>query len=150
GGATEAWVLYESGSSIQRLRADSRGGFSAIVPVETPVLVTVYNARSRRIGSSLLLTGPAGSRTPVPYPVLAADSSEDSDGDGLGDAAEAVVGTDPDDPDTDGDGITDGAELDQGTDPLDDRIAQTGIIATVELPSTAQDLCALGRYAVVA
>src|SRR5690606_14269727 len=30
------------------------------------------------------------------------------------------------------------------------RIAQTGIIATVELPSTAQALCALGRYAVVA
>ncbi|MEM7246799.1 MAG: FG-GAP-like repeat-containing protein [Acidobacteriota bacterium] len=43
----------------------------------------------------------------------------DSDGDGLSDDAEALLGTDPMNPDTDGDGLTDGQEVDTtGTDPL--------------------------------
>lgn len=43
----------------------------------------------------------------------------DSDGDGLTDAAEADLGTDPLAADTDGDGYVDGDELAQGTDPTD-------------------------------
>ncbi|HKA15670.1 MAG TPA: S8 family serine peptidase [Myxococcota bacterium] len=43
----------------------------------------------------------------------------DSDGDGLTDAAEASLGTNPDNPDTDGDGLSDGAEVNtRGTNPL--------------------------------
>ncbi len=43
----------------------------------------------------------------------------DFDGDGLGDAAEGRVGTDPRNPDTDADGLSDGDEvLGWGTDPL--------------------------------
>ncbi len=43
----------------------------------------------------------------------------DSDGDGLTDAAEAGLGTDPLDPDSDGDGLSDGAEVNtHGTNPL--------------------------------
>lgn len=42
----------------------------------------------------------------------------DSDGDGLPDAAEARLGTDPDRADTDGDGLDDQAELQFGTNPL--------------------------------
>jgi peroxiredoxin len=47
------------------------------------------------------------------------DSGMDSDGDGLSDAEEDVLGTDPDEPDTDGDGYDDGVEVDGNTDPLD-------------------------------
>ncbi len=44
----------------------------------------------------------------------------DSDGDGLTDAEEAALGTDPNNPDTDGDGLSDGDEvLVHDTDPLD-------------------------------
>jgi len=43
----------------------------------------------------------------------------DSDGDGLSDAEEADLGTDPDLVDSDGDGIEDGDEVDQGLNPLD-------------------------------
>lgn len=43
----------------------------------------------------------------------------DSDGDGLSDADEAVIGTDPDDIDTDGDGMEDGDEVAWGTNPWD-------------------------------
>ena len=41
----------------------------------------------------------------------------DSDMDGLTDAQEAALGTDPNNPDTDGDGLTDKAEVDAETDP---------------------------------
>ncbi|MEV5000491.1 Stk1 family PASTA domain-containing Ser/Thr kinase [Nocardioides sp. LML1-1-1.1] len=41
----------------------------------------------------------------------------DTDGDGLSDAQEAQLGTDPNNPDSDGDGISDGQEVTAGTDP---------------------------------
>ncbi|MFN3196913.1 MAG: lectin-like protein [Bradymonadia bacterium] len=42
----------------------------------------------------------------------------DTDGDGLSDALEALLGTDVDNPDTDGDSVPDGLEFNAGTDPL--------------------------------
>ncbi len=42
----------------------------------------------------------------------------DSDGDGLSDADELAIGTDPTNPDTDGDGISDGVEVKVGMNPL--------------------------------
>ncbi|MCY1043439.1 Ig-like domain-containing protein [Corallococcus sp. bb12-1] len=53
----------------------------------------------------------------------------DTDGDGLPDAEEALIGTDPTNPDTDGDGIPDGVEVKVGgTDPLDDDSDDDGIL----------------------
>jgi len=47
-------------------------------------------------------------------------SDADGDADGLVDGEETlVVGTDPEDPDTDGDGVDDGTEVAAGADPLD-------------------------------
>ena len=42
----------------------------------------------------------------------------DDDGDGLTNAVEATLGTDPDNADSDGDGYDDGAEVQDGTNPL--------------------------------
>jgi len=50
--------------------------------------------------------------------VLALTPTADSDGDGLSDAYEAMLGTDPFNPDTDGDGFSDGVEVASGSDPL--------------------------------
>jgi len=47
----------------------------------------------------------------------------DSDGDGLDDAQEAALGTDPQRPDTDSDGQLDGEEVALGADPLDPAVA---------------------------
>ena len=42
----------------------------------------------------------------------------DSDEDGLPDEAEAIVGTDPQNPDSDGDGLQDGDEFKKGSNPI--------------------------------
>ena len=48
-----------------------------------------------------------------------AAATMDSDGDGLSDAQEVAVGSDPFNPDTDGDGFSDAAEVMAGSDPAD-------------------------------
>ncbi|MEA1784603.1 gliding motility-associated C-terminal domain-containing protein [Arenibacter sp. GZD96] len=57
--------------------------------------------------------------TAVTLTISVTDCIVDSDGDGLTDGEEAVLGTDPNNPDTDGDGISDGDEVLNGTNPLD-------------------------------
>lgn len=74
----------------------------------------------------------------------------DRDHDGLPDAAEDIVGTDPTNPDSDGDGVSDGAELDQGSNPLDGRPASVGIQATVKGTGTAYDVAAFNEIAITA
>ena len=52
-----------------------------------------------------------------PWPGLIGESGVDSDGDGLSDALEEELGSDPNKVDSDGDGWSDGEEVDQYTDP---------------------------------
>ena len=54
------------------------------------------------------------------------DPDADSDSDGLTDAEEAELGTDPNNHDTDGDGYFDLAEVHYGSDPLDPASVPTG------------------------
>ncbi len=63
---------------------------------------------------------PTVAPTEVPAtPEPTADTSPDTDGDGLSDAREAELGTDPENPDTDDDGLSDGDEVNtHRTDPL--------------------------------
>nr|MDJ0852344.1 hypothetical protein [Myxococcota bacterium] len=65
----------------------------------------------------------------------------DSDGDGLSDAEEDLLGTDPLDPDSDGDGLDDGAEWDVwGTDPLDDDSDGDGFTDGAEVAAGSDPL----------
>lgn len=70
---------------------------------------------------------PATPTPSTPVPVAASptpeepgiNASTDSDGDGIPDLQEVLLGTDPDNPDTDDDGISDGDEINVwGSDPL--------------------------------
>jgi len=78
-------------------------------------------------GPSLEVIGPVGDyRDPANWRASMVNGGTpgvvhggDSDGDGLSDSDEIVLGTNPLRPDTDGDGALDGAEGAAGTDPLD-------------------------------
>ena len=61
-------------------------------------------------------TNPEAILNVIYTPTAAADNT-DSDGDGVSDAQEATLGTDPANADTDADGLLDGAEVTAGTDP---------------------------------
>lgn len=58
----------------------------------------------------------------VPGTDSSADSTKDTDGDGLTDGTEKEIGTNPNEVDTDKDGLTDKEELEKGTDP---RVSDT-------------------------
>jgi hypothetical protein len=62
------------------------------------------------------------------------DVISDSDGDGLTDVQEGVIGTDPDNMDSDGDGLSDGDEVNvYHTDPLDEDCDDDGLCDAMEL-----------------
>jgi hypothetical protein len=82
--------------------------------------------------SAVILDGLGLYAAPLPRP-----SSEsvglgalDSDGDGLFDVVETVIGSDPFDDDSDGDGIPDGAEYELGSDPTEFNSASSTASAT--------------------
>ncbi|MCB9734436.1 MAG: hypothetical protein H6745_17750 [Deltaproteobacteria bacterium] len=70
------------------------------------------------ISDSLPLYGKPYTTTSGAFTITWGNSGQDGDSDGLTDAEEFAIGTDPIDPDTDGDGFSDGAEVDGGSDPL--------------------------------
>lgn len=100
------------------------------------------------VGTSTAIHLPDELKGDLPWPVH--DVWDDTDGDGLPDDTEFIVGSDMQRADTDGDGIPDGAEIDQGTDPLDGRPAATGVIASASSVGTAVDVCALNDLAITA
>ena len=64
----------------------------------------------------------------------------DTDGDGLTDAEEAELGTDPNNADTDGDGLTDGEEVNEyNTDPLNEDTDGDGLLDGGEVHSHQTD-----------
>ncbi len=64
-------------------------------------------------------------------------SVADSDGDGLLNAQELLIGTDPNNPDTDGDGLSDGDEVNiHGTDPLNPDTDGDGLSDSQEVQTT--------------
>jgi len=82
-------------------------GYAVTIDEGAPdVVLEVYNLQDADGTAPSAEPSAAPSAGPSPAPVV------DSDGDGLADEAEAVIGTDPTDPDTDDDGLADGAEID--------------------------------------
>jgi hypothetical protein len=110
----------------------------------------ILQASTLNLGVSDFTTPNSGARITLPAIPLAPPSATDSDGDGLADDAERMMGTDPLNPDSDGDGLRDGAEVQQGTDALSNRPVRTGILASADTPGRAVDVCAVNDLAIVA
>ncbi len=149
---------YRIDFSTERNTIETLRGFTLsprLTEVVSPAAVgylLVYDATGGLLIGTPVWTGVSGSRTQETLPLIKRRLGDDPDDDrdGLGNLAEAVIGTSLDNPDTDGDGVLDGAEVRQGTNPLDGLAVRTGIIATADTPGTAVDIAARNDIAVVA
>jgi hypothetical protein len=119
-------VTSVSGGSVgvKVTLVDTGSGATSYIVQSSPSLEAPIWSRE---GNAIVSTGPgtnvitlANSITPKKfYRVLGLSGSAlDSDGDGLSDAFETSIGTDPFNPDTDGDGVSDGVEYSYGSNPL--------------------------------
>lgn len=106
----------------------------------TQYSVLLFEPTANLVGHRDFTTPEAGRRLAAANVVMYHSFEHDSDGDGLSDFAESVVGTLVDNPDTDGDGVRDLAEVQQGGDPLSGRPVATGVIASLPLPGEAKEV----------
>jgi hypothetical protein len=95
----------------------------------------VLQARTLDVGYLDFTTPASGSRFNLGDTLLGTPNSLDTDGDGLHDQGELIVGTNVTIPDTDGDGLPDGAEVLSNGNPLDGMSAGTGVVGTVGMLS---------------
>ena len=91
-----------------------------------------------------------GLRLSLPTFFFTLSGSFDTDGDGLHDLGEFIVGTLGLVRDSDEDGILDSSEVREGTDPLEGNPARTGILGSADTPGNAQDIDAFNDVVVVA
>lgn len=119
-------VLDELGAAgrtgASRLGAQDAGSTREAGAARVTATPRVVNQTERTSTPAATSTPSATSEPTTAPPTTAPEPTEvptvDSDGDGLTDADEAAVGTDPTLPDTDGDGVGDAAEVAAGTSPL--------------------------------
>ncbi len=116
-------VLAEGGHEITVIGRDAAGN-------ETTQTVTVTvgaTVENNNPGNNTPGNNTPGNNTPGNNGTNN-NGGPDSDGDGLSDELEGIIGTDPDSPDSDGDGLTDGEEYHEyGTNPLDGDTDKDGL-----------------------
>jgi len=142
----------DDGSVGQRGTAGSSGiAFEQLVLApDTRYRVWLLEAEAFRIARVEFQTPGPGLSLSLPGFSFVTASSHDTDGDGLHDLGEFVLGTLPLDVDSDGDGILDGAEARQGSDSLEGSPARTGVIGTAATPGNAVDVDAFNDVVAVA
>lgn len=95
-----------------------------------------------RMNFALFRSADSGAFTEFPLGFTRPAVGVDTDGDGLPDRTETVLGTRPDLEDSDGDGVSDRSELLQGTSPLDNTPLAAGVLASSDSPGVATALVA--------
>ncbi|WP_107666422.1 Ig-like domain-containing protein [Cyanothece sp. BG0011] len=123
------------GDFVSRGRTNGSGLLNLpILAPQSQYRLEIYNPEFNVIAISEGITAQSGQRTTLAmFKTTNLDESVDTDGEGLADIAEEVIGTSSSLGDTDGDGINDLAEIEQGLDPLGGQGFPTGIIASLPL-----------------
>ncbi len=121
-----------------------------ILSPDTNYRFWLLEAETFRVANIDVRTPSSGRNFELPDFNFRRASSHDTDGDGISDLPEFIVGTNGLDPDSDDDGILDSAEVREGTDPLEGTPARTGILASADTPGRAQDIDAFNDVVVVA
>ena len=164
-GQPQSGLFYYAVENLDRGRIEQRGTSdnsgsifnNLILASQTRYRLWLLRAEDLEVGHVVVETAGPGTRLEIPAITIRETSAPDTDGDGLHDLGENILGTLIDIGDTDDDGVSDAAEVRQGTDPNvnnDDPSAgapaQTGIIASADTPGTAVDVCAVDDVVVVA
>jgi hypothetical protein len=135
------FVRLVNGAVVHQLTSNEAGFFQAGLGVNSHYEVTIFDPVSGYIATGSGMTGPSGARTDITTGLtFHADTSPDTDFDGLPDNSELAIGTAVNRRDTDGDGLTDFFEIQQGLDPLGALRLPTGVITNLSLPGPANAL----------
>lgn len=144
----EGWDIEQN--VVARGKMNYEGISRVILAPETSYQMYSLYADSLVIGASWFETPRAGETFEIPPTGYFEFEDTDTDGEGLNDLQEFIVGTFADRADSDGDEVNDAAEIQQGTDPLNGALVQTGVVGTAPMPGTAFDVIATNNIAVVA
>jgi len=136
-GTVAAWGSNDQGQLGDGSYTARSSAVTVAIPVQV-VAVAAGRSRSAAIGldGSVWLWG-EGVTQPVRVEGLTlsnnGDAGDDPDGDGLSNALERLLGTDPLRADTNGDGIPDGLEVSMGLDPVNPDMDGDGLPNAVEM-----------------
>lgn len=148
------WSLMDmlTGEVVQRGRSGASGVLmdGVLLAPNRPYRVQVLSAEDLWMGTADFVSGNVGQVFRPPLPFLAPPLGPDTDGDGLTDGAEWVVGSNPLVADSNGDGRKDGAAVRAGLSPVEGSALATGVVGSVPLPGLPQDVCAVGDRVLVA
>jgi hypothetical protein len=135
-----------------RGRLNRRGQFQGIAfPADAYLLIEYLDPVTLATGSAVFRSARVGQSTPVPAaPMSVRNNQPDTDGDGLTDDMERIIGTDPNQADTDGDGLPDGLEVLNGQNPLDGIATVLGPVAAIGTPGSPQEITVVDDVAVIA
>ncbi|MBK9139078.1 MAG: hypothetical protein IPM17_10005 [Verrucomicrobia bacterium] len=136
---------------VRRGRTSPNGQLDNLISgVETPYFLTYLDPETLEVGTTHFRSGAAGDRFTLPLGLLARVNAADTDGDGLNDIVEEIVGTRPDAADTDNDGASDFAEVREGQNPLDGLALPQTVVANLPLGGSttgiSRDATALGLH----
>ncbi|KHG41357.1 hypothetical protein OA07_11900 [Aphanizomenon flos-aquae 2012/KM1/D3] len=172
GYTSNSFYLIEYGDFQLRGKTDSNGQFDAVLPPSTDFSLSIYDSVTNRIATYNGQTSASGIASSIPAvrfvttegiaqtferigEKLTSDITDalsdieinglpDTDGDGLVNAAERIIGTVLTKIDTDNDGINDLVEIQQGLDPLGGQAFPTGIISSLPLQGEANAVTVAG------
>jgi hypothetical protein len=135
------YVHATSGLVAHRAVSDAAGFFQFGLSVDSDYTIAAFDPVSGYLAQGAGTTGPSGAFTDITRSLtFHADTSPDSDFDGLPDNSELAIGSSVNRRDTDGDGLTDFFEIQQGLDPLGALRLPTGVVTNLNLPGQANAL----------